>query len=122
MTRQRRLVYDIIVKSESHLTAEEIYKRAKESSPSIACGTVYRNLALMAQCGEIRKVIFPGQPIRYEKGLRPHDHMTCVKCKRVFDVCIGDLKPLLTEKSGADIISYELSVLCLCPECKKQGG
>ena len=46
MTRQRQLIYNIIQRADDHPTAEMIYARAKAEMPSIAFGTVYRNLKL----------------------------------------------------------------------------
>lgn len=51
MTRQRQLIYNIIQRADDHPTAEMIYARAKAEMPSIAFGTVYRNLKLMVDAG-----------------------------------------------------------------------
>ena len=59
MTKQRQLILDIINRSCSHPSAEEIYREAKQIMPSIALGTVYRNLGLMAKDGEIRRQMQP---------------------------------------------------------------
>ena len=47
MTRQRRLILDLMQKSPRHLTADEIFAQARREMPNIARGTVYRNLKLM---------------------------------------------------------------------------
>ena len=49
MTRQRALIARILRDASKHLTAEEIYHLARQSMPSIAVGTVYRNLKLMTE-------------------------------------------------------------------------
>ena len=49
MTRQRQLIYKIIMNTEGHLSADEIFGYAKAEMPSIALGTVYRNLRLMVE-------------------------------------------------------------------------
>ena len=44
MTKQRKLILDIINSSDRHLTAEEVFFIAKEQMPGIAMATVYNNL------------------------------------------------------------------------------
>ena len=56
MTRQRALIAQILRTAGRHLTAEEIFQLARRSMPSIAVGTVYRNLRLMAEDGELRRI------------------------------------------------------------------
>ena len=57
MTRQRQLIYKIIMNTEGHLSADEIFGYAKAEMPSIALGTVYRNLRLMVEDKEIRQIV-----------------------------------------------------------------
>ena len=118
MTKQRRLIYDIIVGSPRHLTAEQIYVAAKERMPTIAYGTIYRNLALMTEDGEIRRIELAGEPIHYDKNTKPHDHAVCSRCGEVTDIFWGDLTGLFCERSGLDIISYELNLVHVCDKCK----
>ena len=56
MTKQRKLIKDIIYASRKHPTADEIFVEAKKKMPSIAVGTVYRNLSLLVELGEAVKV------------------------------------------------------------------
>lgn len=119
MTQQRRLIYDIIKHSDRHLSAEEIFTAAKKEMPQIAYGTVYRNLSLMLDDGEIRLVEIADASNRYDKNVEPHDHCICPVCGGVTDVFWGDLTPMLREKSGMDIISYELNLRAVCEECRR---
>ena len=86
MTRQRQLIYNIIQRADDHPTAEMIYARAKAEMPSIAFGTVYRNLKLMVDAGEILHIPVAGEPDRYDKTIRPHEHMQCIECGRVAEI------------------------------------
>lgn len=119
MTRQRKIIYDIIKENPEHLTAEEIYSLAKYKLPSIAIGTVYRNLSLMVEDGDIMKVELINAPDCYDKNVVPHHHMICEKCGRAEDIEIENLKPLIEKESGMKIISYDLNVHYICPNCSK---
>ena len=86
MTRQRRIIHDYLLSTKSHPTAEEIYMNVKKNMPSIAVGTVYRNLSLMTDAGEVRRITVPEHPDRYDGDVSPHDHLLCMKCKKLFDI------------------------------------
>ena len=117
MTRQRELIYSIINESCEHLTANEIYLKAKEVMPSIACGTVYRNLDLMVKANEIKLIEVANDSNRYDKTLMQHDHSICVECGKLEDVMIGDLKKAIEKTHQIKVKSYNLIVHCVCSEC-----
>lgn len=116
MTKQKQIIYEIIQASQEHLTAEEIFLRAKEESPSLAIATVYRNLGLMVRDGEIRRITGSG-PDRYDRSVSEHDHFVCVKCGRLCDAAVEGLKAKLEQLTGRPIISYQLRMYVICPEC-----
>ena len=120
MTRQRQLIYNIIQRADDHPTAEMIYARAKAEMPSIAFGTVYRNLKLMVDAGEILHIPVAGEPDRYDKTIRPHEHMQCIECGRVADCDPGDLKSYFSSKIGEEIVSYTLNLFYICNECRQK--
>ncbi len=117
MTKQRKLIYNIVNASCIHPTAEEIYEEAKREMPSIALGTVYRNLSLMVDAGEILRISIPGEPDRFDKTLHPHGHMLCVKCGKVIDFSTDDLKNIITNMNGIKVLSYEVTMKVICAEC-----
>ena len=119
MTKQRQIIHNIINTSTEHLCADGIYLEAKKSMPNIAIGTVYRNLGLMVDAGEIRRIPVAGHPDRYDKSIKPHDHMLCEECGRLVDLSIGDITSLIEDKTGASVTSYELYVSGICPDCMK---
>lgn len=65
-TSQRQLVRDLLEGNFSHPTADEIYELARKANPSISRGTVYRNLNLLADSGEISSVKYAhrSRPLR----------------------------------------------------------
>lgn len=119
MTRQRQLIYEIICQSDRHMTAEQIYLAAKRRMPSIAMGTVYRNLGLMVDAGEIRRVVISNEPDRFDRTLEPHHHMICARCGQVTDVALTDMQSYLERQTGVDVVSYDLSIRYICSECQE---
>lgn len=122
MTRQRQLILAIIEEARDHPTAQQIFDRARQKMPSIALGTVYRNLGLLADSGEVRRIVVPGQPERYDRVGDPHDHIVCARCGRIVDVRLFDLRPAIEKETGLTVLSYELQVSCICPDCTEKAS
>ena len=119
MTRQRQLIYNIIAAAPEHRTAEEIYDLARAEMPSLARGTVYRNLGLLVQDGEIRKLEMAGAPARYDRERSPHPHLVCQVCGRVEDLPAPDgLMEGFAATRGVSLTGYDLKLYHVCPACR----
>lgn len=118
MTKQRRLIYDIVKNADCHMTASEVYLKAKEEINNIGLGTVYRNLDCLCEQKLIRKVSMPDGPDRYDGNLMPHDHVRCISCGKLMDVKI-DTGALLAGENleGFEILGCEVQIVGLCREC-----
>lgn len=86
MTRQRRIMMEVLDRTNWHPTAEEIYTVVRERAPRISLGTVYRNLDVLAREGMIRKLEVTSTQRRYDGNPKPHYHALCLKCGVVSDV------------------------------------
>ncbi len=117
MTRQRQLIYNIIQAAPEHRTAEEIYDLARAEMPSLARGTVYRNLGVLVRDRRIRKLEMADAPARYDRERRPHPHLVCERCGKVEDLVMpeGLLDPLTADLS---VTGYDLKLYHLCSDCR----
>lgn len=120
MTRQRKAIFELIQRECRHLTAEEIYATLHETMPHLALGTVYRNLRLMEQAGEIRRIVVAEGSDRFDKNLSPHEHATCIECGSFFDLDAPEIRAAIERSVGISVVSYRLEVDCLCKACKKR--
>ena len=55
-SRQRESIKNFLAGRKDHPTAETVYSNLRQEQPHISLGTVYRNLALLTELGEIRKI------------------------------------------------------------------
>lgn len=117
MTKQKEAILRVLHEADAHLTAEQIFLSAKKKLPSLAIATVYRNLNLMADAGEIRRISIVGEADRFDCNPSPHDHLLCEKCGRISDVSIDGLKSELERRVGRSLVSYELTLRYVCPDC-----
>lgn len=119
MTQYAKKIWEIVESSYSHMTAEQIFEELRNTYPKVVLATVYNNLNRLWAEDKIRKISVEGMPDRYDRTRR-HDHLVCKKCGRLLDVDLGDLTAQLTGKAGVPILSYDLKLLYVCEECRKQ--
>ena len=118
MTKYGKMIAEAVTSSHEHPTAEEIYRQIRESGVSISLATVYNNLKTLVEDGVLRKLTLDGSPDRFDAA-GCHQHLICEKCGRVKDVRIRDLTDILTEDTGAEVLSYDLHIRYLCEDCRK---
>ena len=118
VTEYGKKILEIVENSRSHMTAEQIFEQLLQSCPQVVLATVYNNLNRLWKEGRIRKVSVEGSPDRYDRILR-HDHLVCKRCGRLVDVDLGDLTAQLERQVGFSILAYDLKLLYLCEECRK---
>lgn len=121
-TIQRSLVLEEVKALRCHATSDEIYDMIVKKYPNISRGTVYRNLKVLSDNGEIRKVEMPSGADRFEHQCHEHYHARCVTCGRVFDVemeFIADLEKNIKDTHGFAFTSHDIIFKGICLECKK---
>lgn len=62
-SRQRESIKEFLTGRTDHPTADFVYENMKQIYPNISLGTVYRNLSLLADLGEIQKLSSFGEQI-----------------------------------------------------------
>lgn len=119
MTQNGKLILDIVMNSNAHLTAEQIFLQLKQTAPKIVLSTVYNNLNTLCEQGMLRKISIEGSPDHYDKNTK-HDHLVCKQCGALSDKTFADLTESLSAQLGEPILSYDLKVNYICPSCRKK--
>lgn len=118
-TKQRQLVLDVVRRNGGHISADEVYLKAREIDPSISRGTIYRNLKLLGESGEIGRVRLPDAD-RFDVRADRHDHLICKHCGALVDVSLPydeQMDRRFAAQSGCRIDSHQTIFDGLCPEC-----
>ena len=121
-TVQRALVLEAVRALRFHPTSDEVYNEVRKRHPSISRATVYRNLRLLADNGEVSRVEVTRGADRYDLTTAPHYHARCRVCGRVFDVEMpyrADLPSCVTDAHGFLIEGHQILFEGLCPECQR---
>jgi len=122
-TRQRQLVFESVL-AQNHASADQIYISVREKDDKISRGTVYRNLKLLVESGEIKQVEMPDVD-RYDWRLDQHYHIVCTECGKISDVPISYEKDLDREveiKTGYNIDKHKTVFEGICPDCKNKNS
>lgn len=120
-TTQRAVILRVVEAADGHLTAAEIYERVRREYPSIAYGTVYRTLHLLAEHELIQELTFADQASRFDKRTERHDHVHCPVCGAIEDVDVPVAllaQHVAAERSGYAIDSHHTVFMGRCPECQ----
>ena len=123
MTRQREVILKELRSAKIHSSADEVYERVRRYIPRISLGTVYRNLEILSEMGEIQKLELGGDIKRFDWNPKKHYHIRCMQCGRVDDAPIAPLQQVEDELYGATvftIIGHRLEFEGLCPDCSKK--
>ena len=118
---QRDTVLKIVKAAHDHPTADIIYSRVRAELPKISLGTVYRNLAMFLEEGQIISVGTVDGQERYDARTDFHAHLVCRRCR-----CVTDIEPTdevktvceaLVRSSGCKPDGISLSYTGLCRNC-----
>lgn len=117
MTRLQKAILEIVQKSKKHFSAKEIYALVQAEFPSVAMGTVYRNLNQFAEDNLIRRVSGIGSFDFYEANIRPHNHSICIECGQLNDIHIDGINDIIENQTGDKVQSIDLLVNVICSKC-----
>lgn len=119
-TRQRQLVLEAVRARQDHPAADQIYLDLRAVDPRISRGTVYRNLNLLEENGEILHVKVPGVD-RFDWRTEYHYHLLCTGCGAVIDAPTpyrAGLDQDLAEETGYRVSRHRTVFEGLCPACQ----
>lgn len=121
-SRQREAIKIFLAGRHDHPTAETVYLGIKDEFPNVSLGTVYRNLALLAEIGEIQKISTGNGPDRFDGRPEPHYHFLCTDCGGVSDLKVDGLEHiniLAGQDFEGEVAGHITYFFGKCPACKK---
>ncbi len=96
-TPQRIVIYDALLSSQHHPTAEQVKELIQTAQPGISLGTVYKTLDTFVQAGLANRVFSDAGMLRYDACTENHHHIYCTNTKEILDFEDHELQQLLTE-------------------------
>ena len=126
-TGQRDLILETFLRTEEHLTSEDLYRLVQREDPTVGHTTVYRTLKLLTDAGLAREVRFGDNKTYYEHHYNHehHDHMICTACGRVIEFYSAEIEALqdqMADNFGFLPTHHSLRLWGLCSDCQKESG
>ena len=112
LSRQRRLVLEMLWRSGDHLSARDIYERLNADGRRIGHTSVYQNLESLHSHGVI-ECLEKAQGRLYGHRADPHSHLTCLDSGSIEDIDVvlpDDLLRQIEQRTGFRIESYTLQL------------
>jgi Fur family ferric uptake transcriptional regulator len=126
-TAQRDLILEVFLRTEEHLSSEDLYRLVKGEDPTIGQTTVYRTLKLLTDAGLAREVRFGDGRARYEHNYKHphHDHMICKECGKTIEFFSDELEKLqdkIAAKHKFEITHHTLRMFGYCADCRREAS
>lgn len=123
-TAQRDLILEVFLRTEAHLSSEDLYRLVQKEDPSIGHTTVYRTLKLLTEAGLAREVRFGDGRAHYEHNYKHqhHDHMICSECGKVIEFFSAELEAIqdaTAAKHKFQITQHLLRIIGICADCRR---
>lgn len=124
-SRQREAIYDFLLSTKEHPTAETVFQGVQQTFPKISLGTVYRNLTVLEETGRIQKIPANGIKEHYDATVEEHPHFVCRCCDSVRDLEMDNLdflKTLASQGVEGEIERCQLVFYGKCESCNKNNN
>ncbi len=122
MTRQRQGILEELRKTDSHPSADELFGRVRKQMPRISLGTVYRNLEILSELGEIQTIEMAGNLKRFDGVAENHYHIRCTNCDRLIDAPLEvseALENAVQMHTDFRILGHKVEFTGICPDCRR---
>jgi len=124
-SEQREVILDVVLRSDRHLSVEELLRTVRRRHPEVGRTTVYRTLKVLVDAGLARELVIDGQA-HYERGYRRehHDHFICRSCGAILEFSSPDIERLQEEfaaRLGFQIEAHRHEIFGRCRNCQESG-
>ena len=124
-TAQRDLILEVFLRTEDHVSGEDLYRLVREQDPTVGQTTVYRTVRLLTEAGLAREVRFGDGRAHYEHKYKHehHDHMICSECGKIIEFYSPELEAIqdaMAAKHKFELTEHLLRMIGICADCRRQ--
>jgi Fur family transcriptional regulator, stress-responsive regulator len=118
LTAQRRVIAEAMTGEHVHLTADEVFERARQALPEVSRATVYNTLHELVGMGELLEMTHADGRKRYDPNVAVrHHHLVCVDCGQMLDVTADEPRLPDDQRHGFELLDIEVTFRARCPDC-----
>lgn len=120
-SEQREVILDTFLRSERHLSVDDLLHLVQKRRPDVGRTTVYRTLKLLQAAGLAQELVLEGQT-RFERDYKRahHDHFICKSCGDILEFYSEDIERIQDEiaaKFGFTIEGHRHQIYGQCRRC-----
>ncbi len=125
-SKRRDLIFENIIQTADHFTADQIYQQMLAIDPEIGIATVYRTIRLLVECGILMEHTFGEKKGFFEvvaTDQQHHDHLICTNCGRIIEFhsnIIEADQQRIGQQYNFQIESHKLEIYGICQQCQQQ--
>lgn len=123
-TKQREIIFETLLNSDKHLTAEELYTLITQNHPDekIGIATVYRALAFLEESQLISSIALDNDGKKFESNDKEHhDHIICTKCNKIVEFLDPDIEKKqeeIAKKFDFKLQDHTMYLYGICKDCQ----
>jgi Fur family ferric uptake transcriptional regulator len=122
-TEQRVEILEAFLKTEDHVSVDDLYSNLKRRKRRVGYATVHRTMKLIAECGLARVVSFEDGVARFEHRYNHehHHHLVCTRCKKVIEFTSERMEAgekSVLRRYGFKMESHRYEIFGVCCECR----
>lgn len=120
-SEQREVILDTFLRSERHLSVDDLLQLVQKRRSDIGRTTVYRTLKLLQAAGLATELVLQGQT-RFEREYKRqhHDHFICKSCGEIFEFSSAEIERIQDEiaaEIGFVIDGHRHQIFGYCRDC-----
>lgn len=122
-SRQREAIKEFLITRKDHPTADVVYQNVRKEFPNISLGTVYRNLTLLADIGEVLRLRVGDGTDHFDADISNHYHFICQDCSSVIDLEMDNMDQInqIANKNFDGLITSHVAYFTgSCGNCMKK--
>jgi Fe2+ or Zn2+ uptake regulation protein len=89
---QRVAVGEYVLSTDTHPSADEVWRRVKRTFPFVSRATVYNTLNLFVRAGLLRELVLAEGRVVFDPKVEPHHHFIDDGTGAIYDVPWGALR------------------------------
>lgn len=122
-SRQRESIKKYLANTTEHPTADVVYSNIRKTYPNISLGTIYRNLNLLVEHGEVIKIATGDGKDRFDANTSSHYHFVCTECSNVSDVFMDPyfikmVNDTVKAEIDGEVLGHKTHFFGKCPQCQ----
>lgn len=125
ITPQRQAVLKFLIESNSHPTADEIYKALSPQFSNMSVATVYNNLKVFKESGLVKELTYGDAASRFDFETDNHYHVICTECGKITDFHyprLDEVENIAQHITSFSVTHHRMEIYGVCPECAQKKG